>query len=274
MRRHLLHAVAVLAAALLVAIAVPRSSAAQDAEPQAAVLAIVSPIVWPACSVAGSTTLLVPVVSGLVGDQVPIPEAVDIGALLLDGLGPIFVVCAELPAPPGSRCELDDQIAGVWPQEVGGLVPLPPVVGHLADAVDAVAAAAGLPAEVTLQEPLTCYLPQAEEAVAPPAIPPPVRPPVRPPSAPVPTSTASLPALGAVAPSVGGRPAIPGTPATPAANRTPVATIPMLDAVSQRIPGGLIGLQVIAAVLLAAFLTGSWSTSFRLSRASSPTAPE
>ena len=78
--------------------------AAADSSPPggtAEVLAIVSPIVYPVCSASGLSTLLVPVVGGLLENDFHLPPSVSISDVILNALGPVFVVCGDLPAPAG-----------------------------------------------------------------------------------------------------------------------------------------------------------------------------
>lgn len=228
-------AVAAAVAAALVVTALPVRAGAQQGpsdDPAREVLAVVSPIASPACQVAGATTLLVPVVSGLVAEQVgEVPVPID--ELLLDALSPVFVVCAELPAAPGSRCQIDDQIATLWPAEAGQFLSSPNLVGNLVDALSAALDLLGLPTQGAVHEALVCAVPESTADSTPPPLDAPA-------AAPTPAVT---------------------QPAPPAP--TPPA---VLASISRRVPGGLLGLQLAAAVLLALFLGPSWATSLRLSR--------
>lgn len=247
----------------------PVRTAAQEPSPDP-VLAIISPIASPVCHATGTATLLVPIVGGLIAEragQVPIPVA----DLVLDALGPAFIVCAELPEAPGSRCQLDDQIAGLWPQQVGGFVSPPGVLGNTVDAVRAALAAAGLPPQAALEEALVCSVP---DQVADSTPPPPPAPPAPGVSSPVVGSPASEGSFGpAPSGSVGlatsglGSPPS-GTPGASAVPGGPPSQPGVLAAITRRVPGGLVGLQVATALLLALFLAGSWGSSLRLRRES------
>src|SRR3546814_3416014 len=81
-----------------------------------------------ACAASGTTTLLVPVLGGVIEGELGL-DGTSIRNLLLDSLGPVFIVCGVLPASPGTRCQLDDQIAGLLPAEVTSLGLPPTIVG-------------------------------------------------------------------------------------------------------------------------------------------------
>lgn len=266
-------AVAAAVAAALVVTALPVRAGAQQGpsdDPAREVLAVVSPIASPACQVAGATTLLVPVVSGLVAEQVgEVPVPID--ELLLDALSPVFVVCAELPAAPGSRCQIDDQIAGLWPAEVGQFLSSPNLVGNLVDALSAALDLLGLPTQGAVHEALVCAVPESTADSTPPPTPPPAPPPAVDPPV---EAAAPSPSAPVAAPAAGGGLATPPLDA-PAAAPTPAVTQPappaptppaVLASISRRVPGGLLGLQLAAVLLLALFLGSSWATSLRLSR--------
>src|SRR3546814_3117253 len=114
-------------------------------EEGAPVYAILSPIVAPACAASGTTTLLVPVLGGVIEGELGL-DGTSIRNLLLDSLGPVFIVCGVLPASPGTRCQLDDQIAGLLPAEVTSLGLPPTIVGGVVDALSAVMSLTGLDA--------------------------------------------------------------------------------------------------------------------------------
>src|SRR3546814_16611523 len=64
-------------------------------EEGAPVYAILSPIVAPACAASGTTTLLVPVLGGVIEGELGL-DGTSIRNLLLDSLGPVFIVCGVL----------------------------------------------------------------------------------------------------------------------------------------------------------------------------------
>lgn len=266
---------AALVALLLTGLSAPADAQEELAEdPAREVLAVLSPVVSPACAASGAATLLVPVVSGLVSDQIgemPIP----VSELLLDALGPVFVVCAELPASPGTQCQLDAQIAGIWPQEVGQFLSPPNLLGNLVDTLAAALSALGLPAQTALEDALVCAVPASTSDDTPPPTPPPVPEPVdldpvEPPAdlgevaAPPTGSSFDPPSLGA--PAAVSTPGATNAPTTTEAPSTPVPQPTVLASIAHRVPGGLLGLQVAAAVALALFLGSSWATSLRLAR--------
>jgi hypothetical protein len=246
------------------AIGSPVRSAAQEPSPDP-VLAIVSPIASPACYATGTATLLVPIVGGLIAERAG-QEPISVADVVLDSLGPAFVVCAELPEAPGSRCQLDDQIAGFWPQQVGGFISPPGVLGNTADGVAAALVAAGLPPQTALEEALVCSVPEHVVDSTPP-------PPPAPPAPSLSSSVLGSPTSGVA---LGAAPLGPGRLTTPAlGNPSPGATSTeapsegvspprVLAAITSRVPGGLVGLQIATALLLAVFLSGSWATSLRL----------
>lgn len=271
-RRRWLAGVTALVATGLVLVAAPGRSGAQAGpsdDPTREVLAVVSPIASPACQVAGAATLLVPVISGLVAEQagqVPVP----IDELALDALSPVFVVCADLPAAPGSRCQIDDQIATLWPAEAGQFLSSPNLVGNLVDALGAALDLLGLPTQGAVHEALVCAVPESSADDTPPPSPPPAPPPAAGEPATGPTSTAPPPVAAPVTGGGFAPPTLDG-PATPRAPTVgeappPVAPPAVLASIARRVPGGLLALQVAAAVLLAVFLGSSWATSLRLAR--------
>src|SRR3546814_16831062 len=92
-------------------------------EEGAPVYAILSPIVAPACAASGPTTLLVPVLGGVIEGELGL-DGTSIRTLLLDSLGPVFIVCGVLPASPAPPCQLDHPPPGPLPASVPD--PRPP----------------------------------------------------------------------------------------------------------------------------------------------------
>src|SRR3546814_13165072 len=86
-------------------------------EEGAPVYAILSPIVAPACAASGTTTLLVPVLGGVIEGELGL-DGTSIRNLLLDSLGPVFIVCGVLPASPGTRPQPPAQNPRPPPPEV------------------------------------------------------------------------------------------------------------------------------------------------------------
>jgi hypothetical protein len=250
---------------------VPRSVAAAAAVPRQApddpttpILAIVSPIAAPACAAAGAGTLLIPILGGLVADNLGVGDSVDVADLVLDVLGPLYVVCGTLPESPGSRCALDANLAGIWPADVSGFgLSAPVVAGNVVDALGALLDILGLPPVTAVTQALACDVADAELApeAAPPADPAPLTAPVGsegagPGSPPAATSLARPPAAGETRPPIGG------------AARAPARSI--TSVVDDTVPGGLLALQLAVAAALLLCLSGSWFTSWRLGRRSEP----
>lgn len=259
----------VAAAGVLVASGVVPVAGAQEVPPLPEegrpVYAVVSPVANPVCQASGTATLLVPIVGGLVGQNLGTGDSVPIGDLILDGLGPVFIVCGSLPPAPGSRCQLDDQIAGLLPDDVTSLGPPPAPLGNAIDAVGAVLSAAGVDSADAggLGPALQCRI--GGPAGAPSAPPAPPSLPLMPslsaalPSVPVAAGTSPLPALVGPAPA----PAVAATP-TPA---TPASAPQLaLDLIRRVVPGWLEAAQLLLAGFLLLFLTSSWTTSLRLRR--------
>ncbi|HEX3706983.1 MAG TPA: hypothetical protein VHV76_10165 [Mycobacteriales bacterium] len=231
--------------------------------PESQVLAIVSPLALPACSTAGSATLLVPIVGGILQNSLHLPKSVSVANLLLDALGPVYVVCGDLPASPGTRCSLDDQIAAVWPDSLSseGLSP-PAPAGDVVDSLAAALKILHLSVLDATKQALKC---RVDKAVAPPPAPPGVL-------GPVPPVAATVPGGSPVA--TGAVPPLPGTLTAPTSGSAPpqlaqpVTTSPSLvSAVTHRLPSAVVACQVALALLLALVLVGSWLTSVRLRRA-------
>jgi hypothetical protein len=245
-----------LLAALLGALALPvvRSGAQEaPADPANDVLAIVSPVVAPACALSGSATLLVPIVSGVITPSLPtgVPSVADV---LLNTIGPVFVVCGELPAAPGTRCQLDDQISGMVPAEISSLTgPTPGVVGNTLDSLDALFKALQLPPAAALDEALVCTINDGPGITeAPPGE-----------SEPVAAPPVDDSSLTSVIPSLGGSfvaaPAVAGPTASAPAQGAPSQ---LIATVERSVPGGLKALQIAAAALLAVVLLGGWAGSW------------
>ena len=166
---------AIVALAIVVAscVTVARPSAAQTAptDPTTTeVLAIVAPVASPACSASGLATLLVPIVGGLANQQLGdnFPSVAD---LILNALGPVYIACGTLPAAPGTRCQIDDQIAELVPTQISSVTgPTPGLLGDVTDALNAALKVLGLQPADALQKALVCEIPAGASAVdAPPA---------------------------------------------------------------------------------------------------------
>lgn len=259
----------VAAGVVLAALAVMPAASAQELPPLpeegAPVYAIVSPVANPVCQASGSATLLVPILGGLVGQNLGTGD-LPIGDLVLDSLGPVFIVCGSLPPSPGSRCQLDDQIAGVLPDQLTSVLPPPAILGNVVDAVGAALDPLGLSdATASLTPALQCSIAGPSEAVGAPPAPPtlPLAPPSLPGSAPLALPTmgggAALPALGSPAAAPGGV-----APATTTPASAPQA---VLDLITRVVPGWLQLLQLLLGGVLLAFLASSWTTSLRIRRA-------
>jgi len=237
------------------------------------ILAVVSPEALPACSAAGSASLLVPILGGAVQQKLDIPtQDLDVADVILKALGPVYVVCGQLPRSPGTECELDSHIAALWPSELTQVgTTSPNLVGDQVDAINAALKVLGLPPAAALEKPLDCSV--TVDDGAPPA-PPPAQSPVPPPSVASPSET--LPALtspelsGAFPTSAatGQVSALPSTPPAgePAAARASGAPVVehVFPSQEEVLPGGLLVAQLFLAVLLALVLAGGWLTSGRL----------
>jgi hypothetical protein len=233
-------------------------------DPTRTALAVISPIAAPACQANGSATLLLPVALG--------PEA---GDLALDALGPMFVVCGTLPGSPGSSCELDGGIIGLWPEQANSVLTAPSPVGIVVDVVSGATNLLGLDGPATtLSDAFTCHLPELGTAPeAPPAPPPPTSAPSTSTAAatPTPTGAAPTPRPGPVSVPIPSNHAV-GSSAPPSAGG-PAASLPgpvrsIAQLFDRTIPGGVKALQVLLAVLLLAYLGSSWLTSFVVARRS------
>lgn len=267
-RRGLVRSAFVAAAVALVAtVATVPVVRAQDIPPLpeegAPVWAVLSPIVAPVCAASGTSTLLVPVLGGVLEDQLGL-EGFEVGDTILSSLGPVFVVCGVLPGAPGTRCQLDDQIAGVLPADVTNLGLPPTVIGSVIDAVDAILDLLGATGALPLATALECTIPPAPGAAEPP---PSAPPPPLPPASPPPAAVVAPPSLGlgptplpAFTP-----PAVTPRPTTPTAPAVGTTTLPEL--ISQVVPDWLRVVQILVAAALLAFLAASWVMSIRISRA-------
>jgi hypothetical protein len=259
----LLAAVSVLAAAAAIAAtggpvaAAPGQPAPED-DPSRQVLAVISPIAAPACNANGSATLLLPIVLG--------PEA---GDLALDALGPMFIVCGTLPGAPGSTCQLDSGIIGLYPEQAESALSPPSPVGGIVDSVDATEDLLGLdgPAQ-TLHDAFACHLPEPASA------------PGAPPAAPVAPTTPGQGAAAAPeqqAAASDSNPVIPARPVpagsssaasgAPSSSAVAAPSRPIVELLDRVVPGGVVALQILLALLLAAYLGASWTASLRLARA-------
>ena len=233
---------------------------AQTEDPTTPILAVVSPLALPACSAAGSATLLVPILGGLAGSTLGVDGSIDVGDLVLDVVGPLYVVCGTLPSSIGTRCELDANIAGLWPAELAGFgMSSPVVVGNLTDSLNALLALLGQPPVAEVAQTLQCFVPEGAGAIDAPPAPPPVGDVVVP----------GAPLGGLAGPSVGGLPAL--DPPVVSAPSRPAADVPVVGALvstlDERVPGGVRALQVVFAVALLLCLVRSWYTSWRITRA-------
>jgi hypothetical protein len=244
-------------AAQVLGVATSASGSTGQAAPTDEVLAIVSPLAAPACSALGSTTFLVPVVGGLATDQLAI-EGLDVGDTLLDVLGPLFVVCGSLPGAQGTRCELDAQIAGIYPVELKALLPSPTILGGVVEGLNKLLETLGLPPDpLALSSVFKCAVPAGADAPVPPAAP--GAPVVAPPMlsgfpAPLPPGSPSMLPL-----------AEPAAPGTTTGAGTPARTS-LISRVVRNVPGYFVTLQLILVTLLALYLGASWLTSARILR--------
>jgi hypothetical protein len=244
-------------AAMAALVALVPIASADEAPPSAEadpVLAIVSPIALPVCTTAGTATLLVPILGGLVQTNLALGNAVNIGDVILDAIGPVYVVCGALPAAPGTRCLLDDQIAALFPADLTETIgPAPNLVGGLVDSLLAGLRLLGLDVTSALQPALQCNVRETEGAPdAPPGV----------------DDLPAVPGVSAIpTPSLGGPPAslggvLPATnPLPPAAGAAQARTL--IDVVQTSVPGWVEVAQVVFALLLVVILAGSWTTSLR-----------
>ena len=239
--------------------------------PTTEILAVVSPIASPVCGASGTATLLVPIVSGVLQADLGLPKSVSIGSVVLNALGPVYVVCGDLPGSSGTQCSLDDEIAGVWPASLppDGLTP-PALVGDLVDSIDNGLKVLGLAPSAALAAALRCQVRAGSTAPRAPGAPAPppsasTSPSDAPPSAgglptsalaePVPSATA----LSNQATAASGSPAASVSPA-------PAGTEQLVGFLRHHVPSWLLALQLIAGIVLALFLGGSWLTSARVAR--------
>ncbi|HVX18802.1 MAG TPA: hypothetical protein VHA73_12280 [Acidimicrobiales bacterium] len=244
---------------------------AQTANPAEKVLAIVSPIASPACSASGLATLLVPVVGGLLTEKAHLPPSVKVGDVILNALGPVFVMCGTLPAAKGSQCEIDRQATSFWPAELNtfGLTP-PSPLGIVTDTLDAAMNLLGLPPLAALENALQCTVPPPAGA------PDPVGVAAAPAAAPATPSTGDAGGEALPAVPTGGGPLVNDVPAdaaapadtAPSATPTPAATTPaprtgLIRSLVEDLPGPIRALQFVVAAVLAAFLAMSWLTAWR-----------
>jgi hypothetical protein len=236
---------------------VSASAAPDQAQPTDQLLSIVSPLAAPVCSAVGSTTFLVPVVGGLLNDQLAL-DGFDAADTLLDVLGPLFVVCGSLPGAKGTRCELDSQIAGVYPADLKTLLPPPTILGGIIEGLDTLLETLGVPpSTLGLASVFMCAVPDA--AAAPTA-------PAAPPAAPITT-----PATSTVFPAplpAGASIALPDvvTPSMPRGEVAAPARTTLISRVIRDIPDWVSTVQLILVAMLAAYLGSSWMTSARIVR--------
>lgn len=240
------------------------------------ILAIPAAITVPVCSASGSAALLVPILSGAVGAKLPVslPSGVNIGDLILQAAGPVYVVCGDLPSSPVTQCQLDGTIAGVWPAQLGQVgVTSPNPEGNTVNAINAGLAALDLPPQAAAEKPLDCTA-VVDTSPAPPAPPsfdlaPPTLPSSSPvPTTPVPTTSSvplSLPPSAALS-----APVLPSTTASPQPTSTstkptrPSGVFGALSSFVGHVPTTLLVLQLLAAGLLALLFAGGWITSGRI----------
>ena len=236
----------------------------------APVLAILSPIAAPECQAAGSATLLVPIVGGLVADKLGLKN-ISIGNLLLKALGPVYVVCGDLPSTPNTQCSLDDNILALWPASIASLLPPPNLVGDLVNEVAAALKALGLPPQDALSNALQCHI--VTTKVAPTA---PVAPSLPPSSIPAPVVQPSASAPSPLGSSGLAGPPLPSvlSPSATSTTRSKTRTAEAKSSGSQefltyfepKVPAVVAVIQVLLAGLLVLFLVGSWVGSLRTRR--------
>jgi len=75
----------------------------------------------PACAAAGSATLLVPIVGGLAGTTLGVGDSVNVADLVLDVIGPLYVVCGTLPGSAGNPLRARRQHRRTVARRAGGL---------------------------------------------------------------------------------------------------------------------------------------------------------
>jgi len=240
--------------------------------PATEILAIVSPIASPACGASGTATLLVPILGGVLQTDLGLPKSVSVATVLLDALGPVYIVCGDLPGSAAPHCSLDNQIAGVWPATLpsDGLAP-PAPVGDLVASIDNGLRVLDLPPSAALENALQCSVQSGSTAPKAPGAPAPAPGAATPPSD-APPSPSGLPSTASLAaPSSGA--AIPAQAALGSPS-VPIAAAPVRSATSElssflryHVPSWLLALQLIVGIVLALFLTGSWATSARLAQA-------
>jgi hypothetical protein len=259
-------AVAALVTALAATVPVAAPPASAEARAAAApnpVLAILSPIAAPACTTAGTATLLVPIVGGLVQSQLALGKSVDIGDVILDALGPVYVVCGTLPAAPGTRCQLDDQIAGLLPSQISSVTgPAPALVGALLDVLGAALEPLGLTAADALKPALQCDIRAPGGAAQ------------APPGADAPVALPPVPGVDTITPPPAILPAPAGLdgvlgPTTNVEGAAPARVAPtetVVDLVRHVVPDWVHALQLLAAAVVVLFLAGSWVVSARAAR--------
>ena len=241
------------------------------------VLAIPSPLAVPACSAAGSASLLVPILGGVAQSDLGLPSSVSVGNLLLTAAGPVYEVCGDLPSSPNTQCQLDSQIAGIWPSTISseGLVS-PNPVGDSVNSINAALAALDLPPSAALEAPLSCSVVSVDSTAppAPPAAPAAVAPSLVPTTT-LPLPTTTLPAtngagllgggLALPQPASGAPPSTSVEAAVPSHSKQPGSGLGQtLSSLSENVPGGILALQLILAVLLALLMAGGWITSGRI----------
>ncbi|HVX16523.1 MAG TPA: hypothetical protein VHA73_00695 [Acidimicrobiales bacterium] len=236
-------------------------------DPTTEVLAVVSPIASPVCSTSGTATLLVPIVGGLVNQNLPksVPSIAD---LILNALGPVYIACGRLPAAPGTRCQLDDQIAGLVPEQLSSTTgPTPGLLGDLLDSLDAGLKLLGVAPSAALQKALVCEVPAGAAVVTAPAAPPAAAPAAETPATPD-TAMAALPADagGGYTPTPtadASTPIAAPAPNSAAAAQQTTAAPTLIDQIAHRVPGGVRTLQGMLGIALALFLASSWTSSWQ-----------
>lgn len=270
-RRHRVRAAGWLAAATvgigaLSPVAALATSNGKPPGPTDEVLAVVSPLSLPVCEASGSATLLVPIVGGLLQDKLQLPKSVNVGNLLLGALGPVYIVCGDLPSGPGTHCSLDNQIAGLWPESLSSdSLTAPAPVGDIIDSLSAALKILHLNLLDATKQALQCQVPKS-------AAPPPAPPAVLAPTLPVggaPQPGATLPGSSAAA-----SPTLPTLATAPPSSdgsapqlAQPEATNPSLvSSITHRLPTGVVAVQIALALFLALVLLGGWLTSGQLSR--------
>jgi hypothetical protein len=228
----------------------------------------VSPVALPVCSDAGSASLLVPILGGVVTSKLKLPPSVNLGDLILRALGPVYVVCGVLPSPAQTRCQLDGEIAGVWPSSLAadGL-SAPKLVGNAVNAINAGLKELGLPASAALEKPLVCSAIVTSNAA-------PAAPPLLALALPAATPSVSTPLPAGSDPNFAAAP--PPNSASSVTNPSTSSTAPSkagsgstgvgpaLAALEESVPGGVVALQLILAALLGLVLLLGWLTSSRV----------